>query len=65
MKNIQLKLEAHDTYKKDENFTTNFEAVNDPNVINKTYLDEKLIKITGHLSKLEKDYNELKIKYNN
>ena len=49
----QLKLEVHDTYKKDQRITTNFEAVDDEDVINKAYLDEKLIKINGHLSKLE------------
>ena len=60
----QLKLEIHDTYKKDEKITTNFKAVNDEDVINKGYLDEKLEKIEGHLSKLEKDYNEFKKQYN-
>ena len=54
----ELKLEVHDTYKKDEKITTNFDAVNDEDVINKGFLDEKLLKIDGHLSKLEKDYNE-------
>ena len=54
----QLKLEEHDTYKKDEKITTNFEAVDDEDVINKGSPDEKLLKINGHLSKLEKDYNE-------
>ena len=54
----ELKLEVHDTYKKDERITTNFDAVNDEDVINKGFLDEKLIKIDGHLSKLEKDFNE-------
>ena len=54
----ELKLEVHDTYKKDEKITTTFGAVNDEDVINKGYLDEKLIKINGHISKLEKDYNE-------
>ena len=54
----QLKLEVHDTYKKDEKITTNFDAVDNSDVINKGYLEEKLIKINGHLSKLEKDYNE-------
>ena len=39
---IQLKLEVHDTYKKDEKITTNFEAVDDKDVINKVYLDKKL-----------------------
>ena len=37
----QLKLEVHDTYKKDEKITANFEAVDDLDVINKGYLDEK------------------------
>ena len=40
----QLKLEVHDTYKKDEKITIKFEAVNNEDVINKEYLDEKLFK---------------------
>ena len=60
----QLKLEVHDTYKKDEKITTNFEPNDNEDVINKGYLDEKLIKIDGHLSKLEKDFNEFKLQYN-
>ena len=60
----QLKLEVHDTYKKDENLTTNFEPSNNEDVINKAYLDEKLSKIDSHLSFLEKDYNEFKLQYN-
>ena len=60
----QLKLEVHDTYRKDEKITTNFEAVDNEDVINKSYLDSKLMKIDGHLSKLEKDYNEIKLQYN-
>ena len=60
----QLKLEVHDTYKKDEKITTNFEPVNNSDVINKGFLDEKLLKINGHLSKLEKDFNEFKLQYN-
>ena len=59
----QLKLEVHDTYKKDEKLTTNFEPTDNSDVINKGYLDETLIKIDGHLSKLEKDYNEFKLDY--
>ena len=57
-----LKLGVHDTYKKDEKLTTNFEPVNDSDVINKAYLDEKLIKINGHISKLEK--NSMNLYYN-
>ena len=30
----------------------------------KGYLDENILKITGHLSKLEKDYNEFILQYN-
>ena len=47
----QLKLEVHDTYIKDEKLTTNFEHVDNEDVINKGYLDSKMIKIDGHLSK--------------
>ena len=61
---IQLKLEVHDTYKEDEKLTTNFEPNDNEDVINKGYLDEKLMKIDGHISKLEKDYNEFKLQYN-
>ena len=60
----QLKLKVDDTYKKDEKLTTSFEAVNNEDVINKSYLDEKLLKINGHLSKLEKDFNEFNKQYN-
>ena len=60
----QLKLEVHDTYKKDEKITTNFEPVDVSDVINKGYLDSKLLKIDGHLSNLEKDFNEFKLQYN-
>ena len=60
----QLKLEVHDTYKKDEKITTNFEPIDNSDVINKGYLDEKLLKINGHLSEIEKDFNEFKLQYN-
>ena len=59
-----LKLEVHDAYKKDEKLTTNFEPIDNSDVINKGYLDSKLLKINGHLSKLEKDYNDFKQQYN-
>ena len=59
-----LKLEVHDTYKKDEKISTDFEPVDDSDVINKGYLAEKLLKINGHLSKIEKDFNEFKKQYN-
>ena len=60
----KLKLEVHDSYKKDERLTTNFEPNDNEDVINKGYLDSKLLKIDGHLSKLEKDFNEFKLQYN-
>ena len=60
----QLKLEVHDTFKKNDKLTKNFEAVGNEDVINKGYLDSKSLKIDGHLSKLEKDYNEFKLQYN-
>ena len=60
----QLKLEVHDTYKKDEKITTIFKPSNNEDVINKAYLDEKLSKINGHLSFIEKDYNEFKLQHN-
>ena len=60
----QLKLEVQDTYKKDEKLTTNFEPVDNDDVINKSYLDSKLLKTDGHLSNLEKDFNEFKLQYN-
>ena len=60
----QLKLEVHDTSRKDEKVTTNFEPIDNVDVINKTYLDEKLKKIDGQISYIEKDYNEFKKQYN-
>ena len=44
--------------------TTNFKPTDDQDVINKDHLDEKLFKINGHLSSLEKIYNEFKLHYN-
>ena len=60
----QLKLEVYDAYKKDEKLTKNSEPIDNLDVINKGYLDSKLLKIDGHISKLEKDYNEFKLQYN-
>ena len=64
LNNNQLKLEVQDTYKEDEKIKTNFEAVVDKDVIKKTYLDEKLKKIDGQISYIEKQYNEFKLQYN-
>ena len=60
----QLKLEVHDTYKKDEKVTTNSEPTDGSDVINKSYLDEKWKKIAGHISYIENDYNQFKSQYN-
>ena len=59
----QLKLEVHDTYEKDEKLTTIFEPNDNEDVINKGFVDSKLLKIDGHLSKLEKDFNEFELQY--
>ena len=59
-----LKLEVDDTYKKDEKIKRNVEPVDNEDVTNKGYLDSKIFKIHGHLSKLEKDYNEFILQYN-
>ena len=60
----QLKLQVHNRYEKDDKITTDFEPVNNEDAINKSYLDEKLLKINGHLSKVGIDYNEFKLQYN-
>ena len=64
LNNIQLKLEVHDTNKKDDKIRTNFNAIDDKGVINKSFLDEKFLKINGHLSISGKDYNEFELQYN-
>ena len=64
LNNYQIKLEVHDTFKKDEKLKTNFGPVDNEDVINKADLDEKLSKIVGHLSFLKKDYNEFNLQYN-
>ena len=60
----QLKLEVQGTYKKDERKTI-FEAVVDEDVITKAYLGETISEIDGHISILEKDYNEFELHYKN
>ena len=59
-----LKLEVNDTYKKDEKLTTNFEPIDNSDVVNKGYFDEELKKTNGHIAYIEKDYNEFKLQYN-
>ena len=59
-----MKLQVHDTYEKDEKITTDVEPTNNEDVLNKAYPDEKLIKMMGHISLLEKDYEEFKLQNN-
>ena len=58
----QLKLKVNYTYRKDEKIGTNFEPSHDEDVINKAYVDKKLSRKEGHLSLMEKDYNEFKMR---
>ena len=44
--------------------TTNFEPTDNSDVLNKDHVDEKVLKINGHLSSLKKDQNEFKLQYN-
>ena len=60
----QMNLEVHDTLKKDETITTNLEPTDNADVINKAYLDEKMIKINGHISLLKKEFNEFELEHN-
>ena len=55
----QLKLEVNDTYNKDEKKQQNLN-LNNEYVVNKAYLATKLSKTGGHLSLIEKDYEEFK-----
>ena len=64
LKNNQLKLQVHDTYRKDEKITENFEPTDNSDVINKAYRDEKLFRKNDHLYLLEKEYNEVLLNYN-
>ena len=57
----QLKLEVHDSYKKDEKIPTKFEPIDNEDITNKAYLDEKISKIRGWFSDFEKHYNEVKL----
>ena len=64
MNTNQIKLQIQITYKEDEKITINFEPTDNSDVIDKAYLDEKILKKDGHITLLEKDYNELKLQYN-
>ena len=58
----QLKLKVSDSYEKYEKITTFCQFSSDEDVMNKAYLDEKLSNIEDHLSFLEKNYIEFKLK---
>ena len=60
----QLKLQVHDTFKKNEKLTTNFEPIDDSDVLNKFYLDEKLETLDAHSSYIKKGCNQFKLQYN-
>ena len=60
----QIKLEVHDTHKKDEKLTKKFKLVNHEDVINESYQDEKMKKIDGHIPYIENEYSEFKLQYN-
>ena len=49
--------------RKMKKITTNFEPVNNEDVKNKTYLEEKIFKINGHISFVEKNDNDFKLQY--
>ena len=51
-------------FTKYEKKSTNFEPVDNEDVMNKAYLDEKLKKIDGQIAYIEKDYIEFKKQYN-
>ena len=46
-------MQVHDGFKKDEKITTNFEALDDEDIMNKAYQNKNSLKIVGHLSLLE------------
>ena len=56
----QLKPKVNATHKKNEKLTTNFEAVNDEDVINKKYLDTNLAELEGHILYIEEKFIEFK-----
>ena len=60
----QLKLEVHDTYKKDYKITTDFELIDNSDVINKSYLDENMKNLDGHFSYIQNDYDQFKSEHN-
>ena len=54
----QLKLKVNETYEKDEKITTFFEPHNNDDVINKTFLDVKILRTESQISCVGKNWNE-------
>ena len=59
---IKSKLKLNDTYKQDEEISTNIISSDDEDGIKKAYLDEKLSEIEGHFSLTGKEYNEFNLR---
>ena len=64
LNNYRLKLEVHNSFKKDEKITTKIEPVDNEDVRNKAFLHEKISKIDGQISYLQNVYNEFKLHQN-
>ena len=60
----QLKLEVHDSYKRDGKIPTNFEPTDDSDVMKKTYLDKKLLKKTATYHYQKKIITNFLLNYN-
>ena len=55
------KLKMNDTYKEDEKITS-FEPHNNEDIVNKAHLDTEISKVKGHISFIEKIFNEFKLR---
>ena len=53
-----MKFKVEDTYQKVEKITTNFEPSDNEDVVSKAYLDKTLSEVNGHISYLEKIFEE-------
>ena len=60
----QLILEVHDTFKKVEKTTTNFQPTDNTDVIDKTHMDKNLSKTQVQISHFGTDYNDFKLEDN-
>ena len=56
------KLKVNDTDEKYDKITRKFEPSHDEDVISEAYLDTKLSKIASHISFIEEDYIEIKLR---